>query len=252
MRLKNLARTLMTIMIGISVVQADETQNAVAKFDPKSALTMVYGGTTWKDPKVAQYFNSLGADTVTDVAYVSLAFDAPYVEGGQQKHVIVSLLTPRPPEDYYCHACSPLVGAAVLRLTGGRWEVESTSKIIEFIAIGHGFSLVHAGQDRYAVMLQQKDSHQGYEMNRSDLLLPDNGSIRQVLSIGFDENPSPGACEDASEQSVNLTFDTVIHKELYDVLTVVRKNEGECGRLKAIVQKGRYEYSAGAYRLINQ
>jgi hypothetical protein len=252
MRWKKWAHALIAIVVGTSTVRAEEIQRAVAGFDPKSALAAVYGGNTWKDPKLAKYFPPVSDGSASDVAYLSLGFDASYVEGGQQKHVIVSLLTPAPAETYNCHACSPLIGAAVLRLVGGRWEIESASKIIKFVTVGYEFSLVNVGPDRYGVLLHQRDSHQGYEMNRFDLLLPDHGNIRQSLSIGFDENPSPGACEDASGQSGDLTFDTVDHKELYDVLTVVKKNEGECGHLKATVQQGRYEYAEDAYRLVKQ
>lgn len=240
------------MLIGCSTLQAQETQKPDTPFDPKAALTAVYGGNTWRDPQLARYFRLQSPGESTDLAYVSLGFDASFVENGHPKHVIASLLTPEPPESYGCHACEPLMGAAVLTLVGGRWEIESVARIIEFIASGRRFSLVQAGPDKYALLLHQQAEHQGYELNRLDILLPDKGRISHPLSIGFNENPSPDACSDAKEQSVDLTFDTATHSELYDVLTVVKKNEGECGHVKAIVKQGRYEYLGNVYRLMSQ
>jgi hypothetical protein len=249
---KNWVYAVAGMILGCTTLQAQEMQKADTPFDPKAALATVYGGNTWRDPQVARYFRLQSFRESNDLAYVSLGFDESYVEKGHPKHVIVSLLTPEPPESYGCHACEPLMGAAVLTLAGGRWEIESVSKIIEFIAGGSRFSLVRAGPDRYALLLHQQDYHQGYELNRFDILLADDGRIRQPLSIGFNENPSPSACSDATEQSVDLSFDTAGRRELYDVLTVVKRNEGQCGHVKAIVERGRYKYVENVYRLSSQ
>lgn len=252
MNSQNWVYAIAAMTIGCSTLRAQEMQKPDTPFDAKAALTAVYGGNTWRDPQLARYFRLQSPDKSTDLAYISLGFDASYVENGHPKHVIVSFLTPEPPESYGCHACEPLMGAAVLRLVGARWEIESVARIIEFIASARRFSLVQAGPDRYALLLHQQDDHQGYELNRYDILLADNGRISHPLSIGFNENPSPDACSDAKEQSVDLTFDTVSRSELYDVLTVVKKNEGQCGHVKAIVERGHYKYIENVYRPISQ
>ena len=234
-------------IIAIPLGQAEETQKTSVRFDPQAALTQLYGGNTWKDPRLARHFSSPGSDVV----YVSLGFDAPYLEGGHPKHLIVSLLTPEPPEQYSCHACTPLIGAAVFTLAGAKWQIESESTIIEDVALGHRFSLVKTGPDRYGVLVHQLDSHQGYQLDRIDLLLAYKRIMRQALSIGFNESPSPDACGDGAQQSVDLTFNVAGSKEFYDALAVVRENAGQCGHLKATVQRSRYEYAAGDYRLVD-
>jgi hypothetical protein len=37
------------MLIGCSTLQAQETQKPDTPFDPKAALTAVYGGNTWRD-----------------------------------------------------------------------------------------------------------------------------------------------------------------------------------------------------------
>jgi hypothetical protein len=223
--------------------------DAVA-FDPQAALTQMYGGDTWKDPRLTRYFQWSKPKGGADVAYVSLGFDAPYTEGGHRKHVVVSILTPDPPDQYGCHACTPLIGAAVFTLAGSSWQLESVSLFIEDVASGHRFTLVRAGPDRYALQVHQQDDHQGYELDRIDLLVPYQKDIRRALTVGFNESPSPGACGDGSPQATDLNFDTQGAKEFYDALTVVRKNAGECGHLRPTVEQGRYTYAAGVYRLV--
>ena len=230
-------------LVALSVARADN----VVTFDPQAALTQMYGGNTWKDPRLTGHVQWKGA---AYVAYVSLGFDAPYTEGGHPKHVVVSLLTPEPPDQYGCHACTPLIGAAVFTPVGPGWQIESQSLVIEDVASGHHFKLVQAGPDRHAVLVHQQDDHQGYELDRIDVLLPYRENIRRALTVGFNESASPDACGDGSPQSTDLTFDIHSSGELYDALTIVRKNDGECGHLRPTVQQERYAYAEGAYRLV--
>ena len=106
------------------------------------------------------------------------------------------------------------------------------------------------GPDRYAVQVEERDSHQGYELDRIDLLVAYRGDMGEALTVGFNENPSPDACGDGASQSVDLTFDAAAAKEIYDVVAVVRKNVGDCGHLKATVEKSRYIYVEKGYRLV--
>jgi hypothetical protein len=65
MSLKNWVHGLIAVII--ATARAEEIQNAVAGFDPQSALTALYGGKTWKDPKLAQYFRSVNDGPATDL-----------------------------------------------------------------------------------------------------------------------------------------------------------------------------------------
>lgn len=230
-------------LVALSVARAGDA----VMFDAQAALTQMYGGNTWKDPRLTRHVQWKGS---ANVAYVSLGFNASYTEAGHPKHVVVSLLTPEPPDQYLCHACTPLIGAAIFTPAGSGWQIESASLLIEDVASGHHFKLVQAGPDRHAVLVHQQDDHQGYELDRIDLLLPYRDNVRRALTVGFNESPSPDACGDGSPQSTDLTFDTQGSRELYDVLTIVRKNAGECGHLRPAVQQERYAYADGAYRLV--
>ncbi len=220
--------------------------------DPQTALKQLYGGDTWDDARLSNYFGrSLDSDGLQNRAFVSVAFQSSFREGGQDKAIVIAGLTPRPADEYRCHACAPLLGGAELVRSGSAWKIVSRTQII---GVGNGagnhFSLVKVGPDRYGVLFRLDDSHQGYEQRRIDVITAVDGALVMVLSIGFDERPGKDACADARGQAVNLEFAPGSNPDYFDAVATVQRNDGICGHLTSRIENARYRFENGKYEQI--
>ncbi len=223
-----------------------------APLDAGAAVTQIYGGTTWKAQELTQYFGrGQQRGQSRDLAYVSVAYQADFSEGGVEKSVVITRLTPVPEDEFRCHACAPVIGGAVFAFRDNGWKIESRAQILGWgTGGGNYFSLLKIGPDRYGVLYRLEDDHQGYEQKRIKLLVPFRGTLLTALSIGFDGSPSPGACEGAQSQSVRLDVTRSGHGSdpgYFDLLTAVQRNEGACGNLVFRTKVTRFVFQNGAY-----
>jgi hypothetical protein len=165
------------------------------EFDPLLALTVVYGAREpWNDAHTSRlnYFQN-GED------FVEPLYDAAYVEGGVDKHVVIATLTPRPRSEYDCHGCPPVLGGAVFRHDGDVWRIESTGLKIEqghaWFDGRHGkLTLVHVGPDRYGLLHEVNDGSGGEESMRASLIFGVDGVLASRLVVPPVEGLGPGAC----------------------------------------------------------
>ena len=214
------------------------------QLDDQEALALLYGGVVWKSDKLKSYFEG------QDYGYVSVAFETSYVEQGQNKRVVIVRITPRPAEDYACHACAPVIGGGIFKWSATGWAVESKGEIVGWgNSFGETFSLVEVGPDRYGVLDNITDVHQGYEDKSIRLVISYNGSFRSALNVGFGEKPGPGACEDVSapEQYAGIQF-LRTKSEFFDVHSKLKFNEGPCEKFSVRNQAARYRFTRGIYR----
>jgi hypothetical protein len=164
------------------------------EFDPVVALTVLYGREPWNDlltPERNTFQN--GRD------FIEPLFDAAYVEGGIDKHVVIATLTPRPRSQFNCQACSPMLGGAVFRREGDGWRIESTGLKIEpghaWFDGRHGrLALVRVGPDRYGLLHQVHEVGQGHESMRASLILGADGVLASRLVVAPVGGPGPGSC----------------------------------------------------------
>ena len=95
---------------------------------PELAMKMVYGGSSWRDARVAAFF---GGRSPTLRAEVREVFRARYVEQDVDKLMLVYQLTPGPREQFRCPACVPALGAAVLAADAqGRWRLRAKGPLV--------------------------------------------------------------------------------------------------------------------------
>jgi hypothetical protein len=215
-------------------------------FDGQDALRLLYGSGVWRSDELKSYFQGQSH------GYVSLAFEASYIERDQDKHVVLLRITPRPAEQYDCHACTPLIGGGVFRWSGTKWVVESSSRIIGWgNPFGETFTVVEIGPDQHGILDSIADAFQGYETRSIRLIVPYKGAFRSALTIGFSERPGAGACENRStaEQYADIRFRRA-DSELFEVDTKLQFNHGSCAKLSVRKQIRRYRFSGGQYRML--
>jgi len=212
--------------------------------EKEDAVLLLYGDVIFRIEKLSKYFQG------QDYGYVSLAFETPYVEAGQNKRIIVARITPKPIEEYNCHACNPVIGGGVLKWSGNDWIVESRNELIGWgNSFGETFSLVEAGPDRHGIMDVINDAHQGYEEKNIRLIVPQDSTLLTVLEVGFAEKPGLAACEDSRLQEQYASIQFVRTKtEFFDITSKLRNNEGSCKKFKVHNQTARYRFVGGTYK----
>lgn len=203
------------------------------ELDVKAALAALYGGETWADASLRGYASF--ADT--DRAFVAPLFDAAFVEQGLDKHVVIATLTPRPIDEFGCHACTPLLGGAVFARDGDSWRIEAEGRLIEpGNAWGTELSLVRIGAERYGVLHRIDDLGGGIEYKQASLIFAEAGVLATRFSVPGRSSPGPGACQ-TPESSLRISFaggheaSTRRNEPLFDVVVDAQWNAGTCRTL---------------------
>jgi hypothetical protein len=216
--------------------------------DAKKVFAELYGGSVWKDEALAQYFKDKNS------GYLAPIFEERFTEGGLEKLLVLGHIAPEPIEEYFCHACVPLLGGAIFLRQGTGWVVESAQKIIGWgDAFGGGrFSVIPIGPAKYGVAIRSSDAHQGYEDLRGSILVPDHGKLNVALTVGYSERPGPGACLDVGllPQGVNITFEPVGNSSYFDAVVQVQYNDGNCEHSVRVEKTVRYRFLNGKYEPI--
>lgn len=222
-----------SVSCGAAYTQAQDTPSFSGEFDVQKALTLLYGGSTWNDPALKSH--RIFKDE--DQAYIQAVFDAPYQEQGVEKHIVIATLAPY--MDYGCHACRTLLGGAAFRKDGESWTIEAQSKILGS-ALGPGvdwgdtFELEYIGPDRYGVVYQVNDVHQGDEDKNVSVIFPLNGTlVAQDFPSEVINGPGPGACG-PPEQYLRVSFgdwgDSSPNpdEKYFDLVVDMQWNVGKC------------------------
>lgn len=238
------ASVILLFTLNFGSVFADEER----RFDGDQAMSLMYGGTVVRNEALRSYFQG------QDNGYVAIAYENSYVEQGQRKRVVVFRITPKPADEYVCHACAPVIGVGLFTLSGHEWAAESKAQLIGFgNALGEKFSLVEIGPDKHGILDVIADSHQGYEDKSIRLIVPYQGVYRAALEVGFIEKPGPAACENVTlpEQSAGISF-LQTKDNFFDVVAKLEFNEGSCESFLARSQAKRYRFRDGVYGELSQ
>ncbi len=263
------------VMIDTIHAADTETKGSISiegPFDPLKALKLLYGTLTpsenegtdqpviWQNvgvpERLADYFDSIPKGRV------SIIFDSPYRQNNFEKHMIITATVPAG-KHYECHACAPLIGGAVFRRSGRRWVLEADNK---YITVTGKFGstdrevirFAKIGPNRYGVIFQGNDVHQGYISNYVSLIVPYEKSLVQALQF-FVEGPGDAACPDNTgegfsnfeEQGIDVRYvKGETQTSYYDIETIVRYNSGPCGQVKAVKEMRYFSFISGKYERI--
>jgi len=217
--------------------------------DMVTARRLVYGGPTWRDASLAEFFG--GGSGMGVVATVTEVWRQRYAEQSQEKLVVAYQLTPGPREQFSCSGCVPALGAATFAADAqGRWRLQARGPLLMEGAPGAGkedLQMLQLADDRWALRSRRVDVIAGRE-SRSERLVVEQGDRLQVaLDAGFKDKPGPAACgTGAAPQNTGLSVLSPASGPRVEV--VLRFNEGRCPRpeprvvrQRLLLREGRFE-----------
>ncbi|OWQ93463.1 hypothetical protein CDN99_03040 [Roseateles aquatilis] len=242
----------MTWVLAAAIAPPAHAQLPVAIESPPkadAAMRMVYGGTTWRDERIAAFFGGRSPALRAEIREV---FRARYVERDVDKLMLVYQLTPGPRDQFRCAACVPALGAAVLAADeAGRWKLRARGLLLTQGMPGSGdedLQLLQIADDRWILRSRRHDDDRGRESRRERLILERDGEVQLAADLGFEDKPGPRACgAGAAPQTSGVS---VLSPGLGPrVEVVLRFNEGTCPSPRPVVQRTRMELRDGRFQL---
>ena len=252
-------------------LRSSETQSVTDNtFDESRALSILYEGfipgkkeARWIMPK-----NDMKSSRRTNLVLfpggkevVSTVLQSVhYIEGGQSK---VLFLTKTRPDDFTCHACSPLIGGAIFIHDDTGWVLGAINKFIvsmgdsgEVRSLG---KLVRIGNDKYGILFDLGDCHQGICYSYNVLIGEANGKLIKLLWIestsgiaedGCVECDGKTTCKDCWSFKSEIRYVNVKGND-YDEIEVVTAGTKEGPERIGVPfnQVRRYKFVEGFYKL---
>ncbi len=205
-------------------------------FDDSKALQALYGqyrpdlgGCLRKDVQLP------GSDEVTPQATAHVFLSREYESHGETKHL---LLIATNTEDNVCHACAPLIDAAIFTHKNGSWLIERQFNEVQLPA-QYGkppdCSWDRIGQDQWALVVNNMDGGQGIYHSDVIVISLEAPEPKAVLSFSTEYNDSENS------PKCQLSFKTS-SKAFWDgeIGVTYPKKPGHIDRLH-------YTYSNGTY-----
>ncbi len=216
--------------------------------DMATARKMVYGGPTWQDRRVNDFFG--GGSRVTVRATVTEVWRQRYKEQSTDQLMVVYQLTPGPREQFQCQACVPALGAAQFAADArGRWQLKARGLLLMDGAPGTGtedLQMVQLADDRWALRSRRVDVASGLETRSERLVLDQGDQLRLALNEGFRDKPGPQACgSGAAPQTTGLSVLSPGAGPRVEV--VLRFNDGRCPRPEPRVVRQRMMLRDGQF-----
>jgi hypothetical protein len=197
-------------------------------FGVAAAMKMFYGNYDLKKQASVAWLSrekSSLPEAGDEKMIVREAFTASRRVGQTEKFVLLTAAVPSEDEEFYCHACAPVIGMAVFSKNGDKWTMVASNKTVTF-AGGFGkvpadIQLLQIGPERYAVKIVDVGTGQGETTTVMQLLVPWRDTVNLALErIIADDNK--GGC-DRSEglpcyaNYCTLTMHSNLNVEYFDL-----------------------------------
>jgi hypothetical protein len=176
-----------------------------------------------------------------ELVFATPFFQQAYTEGDKEKFII---LTGATPENHDCHACSPLVGAAIFARSGSGWKVQVAQR-----SIGRYFSwgktgdpkMEKIGGNRQAVAFEWGDGNQGFFGGNFYFLAEIDYSIREVARFeSFEDNSGAIGSLIGKGEYINIRgkYELIprLGAEFFDIKVIYKGRKGT-GKGRAAVIK---------------
>jgi hypothetical protein len=152
-------------------------------------------------------------------------------DSGATKVFVLTAAIPHGSPEYDCHACAPLIGAAIFAKNGASWTVESSNK--EFDVLGNWggppqAEIVRAGPQRSGFELKPGNTNQGETVGEVVILLAWKGGIHTAFSAEnlstetSDCGDGMGNCRD---KSAEITFVRGENADYDDIVLTISGTE---------------------------
>ena len=160
------------------------------KYTDSAAMAFLYGkyseannNAIWENVQPPNNLN-VGVPFPGSVGVVSVVLSQAYVVDKNEKRILVTQTAPQD-EEFKCHTCRPFLSIALFAKEGNDWRVES--HIPNFVysgAWGKAGKLqwVQVAANRWALLLQEYDMHQGYLSGHVTLFWEETGAFYEKFS----------------------------------------------------------------------
>ncbi len=232
-------------------------------FSEEQALTMIYGN--YDSVSKSSTWMNMPFSNKEDAGYfeekkglVRAIFFNPYHENGKNK---IFLLTKTIPTNipFDCHACLPLIGAAVFVNKRGHWEIEAQNKMIMYDG-EYGelpvMKLIEIGKNKFGLSLEF--GHVVVRDKEINIFVPyKNSIVNAYKEIIFYENFND--CEYArtiqcEAYKTTINFDKSTKGDFYDLQ--VKKfgtiYSDKRRKMMPVYQRISYRLINGSYTMIRQ
>jgi len=176
-------------------------------------------------------------------------------DGGAMKVFLLTAAVPHGSPEFDCHACAPVIGAAVFAKNGAGWAVEASNR--EFDVIGNWggpptAEIVRLGPERMGFELKPGNTNQGETVGSVMILLAWKGGIREVFDAETistetsDCGDGMGQCRDKSGE---ISFVRGEDEDYDDIVLTISGTEinAKTGKEEKVRRVQNWKYSDGKY-----
>jgi len=179
---------------------------------------------------------------------------AEAMDSGAMKVFVLTYAVPAAAPEFSCHACAPVIGAAIFAKKGGAWAVESAEKAYDVLGNWGGppqAAIVRAGPDRGAIELTPANTKQGGTEASTVILLPWKGEIREAFSAET-ESTEASDCGDGNQcadKTGEVSFARGANPDYDDIVLTIAGTEtsAKTGKEVKVQRVQKWKFSDGKY-----
>lgn len=204
---------LAALLTAFSAKSQEHTQksslHAPPGFDIPAAMQSLFGNYDPKTdssryviPQSTVYSIKGSGFEIGDDILVSPLWASAAIEDGKQKVVLVTYAVPakegNSPNNFECHLCAPLVGAAIFAKVDEKWGIESSRTVITqgggYGAPPSDIRIIHIGPQRIGIEFTDGDLGQGITTSIKFILVPWKGQINEALRTVTENDNKEADC----------------------------------------------------------
>lgn len=241
-----------------AVPASDLQQNLPADFNLAAAMKMLYGN---YDPlahtstfRMSRGYSHTFFDKPGKVdARAFLAAGA--ADSGTTKVFVLTAAVPHGSPEFDCHACAPLIGAAVFAKNGGGWAVEASNKEVDVIGNWGGppsAEMVRVGPDRAGFELKPGNTNQGETVGSVMILVEWKGGIRTAFSaetLSTETSDCGDGMGDCRDKSGEISFVRGENADYDDIVLTISGTEAspKTGKDEKVQRVQNWKFVDGNY-----
>lgn len=176
------------------------------------------------------------------------------MDSGAIKVFVLTYAVPAAAPEFSCHACAPVIGAAIFAKKGDAWAVESAEKAYDVLGNFGGppqASVISVGPDRGAFELTPGNTNQGETEASTVILLPWKGEIREAFSAET-ESSVASDCGDGNEcadKTGEVSFARGANLDYDDIVLTISGTEtsAKTGKDVKVQRVQKWKFSDGKY-----
>lgn len=238
-------------------------QNIPEDFNLAAAMKLLYGN-----------YDPLAHTSTfrTSRAYPHTFFDKPgkvdaraflaagAADSGTTKVFVLTAAVPHGSPEFDCHACAPLIGAAVFAKNGAGWAVESSNK--EFDVLGNWggppfAEMLRVGPNRSGFELKPGNTNQGETVGSVMILLAWKGGIHAAFSaeiFSTETSDCGDGMRECRDKSGELSFVRGENADYDDIVLTISGTEesAKTGKDEKVRRVQNWKFVEGKYARVKE